>query len=111
MIASPHPGPYWINKVPKGIQVCGRHGKVLYRFAPDQKALADAQVKALIDAAVKREDAERHRVERLRKAAPDLLSAAAKWLEYLDSPDVGSFDQEAQLQNALRAAVVKATQP
>ncbi len=46
---------------------------------------------------------------RLISAAPDLLEACSAWIAYMDDPAGGSFDDEAKLHEAMRAAIAKAT--
>jgi hypothetical protein len=41
------PGPYWLSQTDTEFLVCGAHGKVMFRYAPGQEALAIAHVKRL----------------------------------------------------------------
>jgi hypothetical protein len=40
-------GPYWLNHTPGEVRVCGRHGKVMFRYPTDQEALATEHVRRL----------------------------------------------------------------
>lgn len=71
------PGPYWMHTVSSGAHhVCGRNGKILFRYAPDQEACALEHVRRLQKGYAASE-------KRIRDAAPLLLEALETTRDYI----------------------------
>lgn len=96
------PGPYSLDIRSDGERrVCGRHGKIMFRYSAEQDAAATEHVRRLQRGFTADQ-------KRIRDAAPSLLEALEKAVAFYDGLDRSHDDGEAAVLDAMSAAIALA---